>query len=217
MDRRQFIGAAALALGAGVAGQALAEDAPATATAATTTIQPDDMTLGDPRARVTVIEYASASCPHCARFNNDVFPAFKAKYIDTNKIHYVFREFLVGGDQEVSMAAAGFLTARCAGKDKYFSVVDAIFRGQTAMFQSGDVRDGLLKIAESAGMTEAQFNACITDDKALQALDARVEGYAKNDHINATPTFVINGKAFEGEHTLDSLSKAIDAAQAAAK
>src|ERR1700744_5268888 len=90
----------------------------------------DDMSLGNPNAKVTVIEYASVACPHCARFNNDVFPAFKAKYIDTGKIHYVFREMLVGGDAEMQMAAAGFLMARCAGKDKYFSVVDAIFHGQ---------------------------------------------------------------------------------------
>ena len=177
----------------------------------------DDMSLGDPNAKVTVIEYASVACPHCAAFNNDVFPAFKAQFIDTGKVHYVFREFLVGGDQEVSMAAAGFLTARCAGKDKYFSVVDAIFHGQQAMFQSGDVRDGLLKIAESAGMTDTQFNACISDDKAIQALNDRVETYQKRDNITGTPTFIVNGKVLDGEQSLASLTTAINAAQAAAK
>src|SRR5271170_7604643 len=86
----------------------------------TSTVTADDMSLGNPTAKVTVIEYASASCPHCARFNNDVFPAFKTKYIDSGRIHYVFREFLT---PPVEVAAAGFLTARCAGKDKYFSVL----------------------------------------------------------------------------------------------
>ena len=180
----------------------------------TTAVTADDMSLGNPNAKVTVIEYASASCPHCARFNNDVFPAFKAKYIDTNKIHYVFREFLTP-PQEV--AAAGFLTARCAGKDKYFSVLDAIYRGQQAMYQSGDVHGTLLRIAESAGLTEPQFTACINDPKAIQALSDRVETYAKRDNITGTPTFIINGKALDGEQSLASLTTAINAAQAAAK
>ena len=177
----------------------------------TTAVTADDMSLGNPNAKVTVIEYASASCPHCARFNNDVFPAFKAKYIDTGKIHYVFREFLT---PPVEVAAAGFLTARCAGKDKYFSVLDAIYRGQTAMFQSGDFRGALLRIAESAGMTEAQFNACISDDGSLKALNDRVTTYEKRDNITGTPTFIVNGTSLDGEQTLQSLDTAIAAAQA---
>ena len=173
-----------------------------------------DMALGNANAKVTVIEYASASCPHCARFNNEVFPAFKAKYIDTGKIHYVFREFLT---EPVQVAAAGFLTARCAGKDKYFSILDAIYRGQQAMEESGDFRGGLLKIAESAGLSETQFNACISDDAALKALNDRVQTYIDRDHINSTPTFMINGTQLLGEQSLSSLDKAIADASAAAK
>src|ERR1700753_1664866 len=90
----------------------------------------DDMSMGNASATVTMIESASVACPHCARFNNEVFPAFKAQFIDSGKVHYVFREMLVGGDAEQSMAAAGFLMARCAGKDKYFSIVDALFPQQ---------------------------------------------------------------------------------------
>jgi protein-disulfide isomerase len=180
----------------------------------TTTVTTDDMSLGSPKAKVTVIEYASASCPHCARFNDDVFPAFKAQYIDTGKVHYVFREFLT---PPVDVAAAGFLMARCAGRDKYFSVLDAIYRGQEDMYKSGDSRGALLKIAQSAGMTEAQFTACISDDRAIQALNNRVETYEKRDHINGTPTFMVNGKVLDGEQSLASLSSAISAAQAAAK
>jgi protein-disulfide isomerase len=169
-----------------------------------------DMSLGNPQAKVTVIEYASASCPHCARFNNEVFPAFKAKYIDSNKIHYVFREFLT---PPVEVAAAGFLTARCAGKDKYFSALDAIYRGQQAMFESGDYRGALLRVAQSEGLSESQFNACVSDQAALNALNDRVTGYEKAG-IDSTPTFVVNGKKLVGEQTLASLSAAIDAAQA---
>jgi protein-disulfide isomerase len=182
-----------------------------------TAVTSDDMSLGNPNAKVTMIEYASVACPHCAAFNNDVFPAFRAQFIDTGKVHYVFREMLVGGDAEVSMAAAGFLTARCAGKDKYFSVVDAIFRNQMQMFTSGDIRGGLLRIAQSAGMTEAQFTACISDEKAIKALNARVEMYTKRYGINSTPTFVINGKKLQGEQTLAALTTAVNDALAAAK
>ncbi|HEY5007167.1 MAG TPA: thioredoxin domain-containing protein, partial [Caulobacteraceae bacterium] len=130
----------------------------------------DDMSLGNAASKVTVIEYASATCPHCARFNNEVFPGFKAKYIDTGRIHYVFREFLTPPPE---VAAAAFLTARCAGKDKYFSVLDAVFKAQTQMFTSGDIKGTLLGIAQSAGLTEAQFNACINDNAALTALNNR--------------------------------------------
>jgi len=157
-------------------------------------VQPDDMTLGNPKAKVTVVEYASASCPHCAHFNNEVFPAFKAKYIDTGRVHYVFREFLT---PPAEVAAASFLIARCAGRDKYFNVLDTIFRGQAQMYQSGDIKGALLHAAEGAGMTDAQFDACLTNEAAGDALSARVQHYAKDDGIDSTPTFVINGKKMD--------------------
>jgi protein-disulfide isomerase len=174
----------------------------------------DDMSLGNPAAKVTVIEYASVACPFCARFNNEVFPGFKTKYIDTGKIHYVFREMLVGDENEEAMAAAGFLMARCAGKDKYFSVIDAIFHDQMAIVQSGDVRGGLERIGEAAGLSDTQFNACINDDNAIKALNQRVQTYVTQDNVNSTPTFVINGKMLVGEPTEASLDAAIAAAQA---
>jgi protein-disulfide isomerase len=170
-------------------------------------ISAEDMSMGDANAPVKMVEYASASCSHCAAFNNEVFPAFKAKYIDTGKVHYTLKEFLT---PPVEMAAAGFLTARCAGKDKYFSVVDAVYHSQNEMFQSGDIRGPLLRIAQSAGLTEAQFNACITDETALKALNERVEKAARDEKITGTPTFVVNGKQVaSGEVTLQQLDAAI--------
>jgi protein-disulfide isomerase len=169
----------------------------------------EDMSLGSPNAKVTVAEYASASCPHCARFNNEVFPEFKKKYVDTGKVRYVFHEFLT---PPVQFAAAGFLTARCAGPDKYFSVLDAIYRDQENIYKSNDLRGGLLRIAQSAGMTEKQFTDCISDEKALNALNARVEKVSTQDNINATPTFIVNGTKLEGEQTLAQLDAAIAAA-----
>jgi protein-disulfide isomerase len=174
-------------------------------------ISGDDMTMGNAQAKVTVVEYASASCPHCAEFNNDTFPAFKAKYIDTGKIHYVFREFITPPPE---VAVAGFLIARCAGKDKYFSVLDAIYHGQQAMYASGDYRGSLLRIAESAGMTEEQFNSCTTNDASIKALNDRVDKAVNKDGITGTPTFVVNGAKMDGAPTLANLDAAIAAAQA---
>jgi protein-disulfide isomerase len=172
---------------------------------------PDDMALGNPQAKVTVVEYASVGCPVCARWQKEVYPAFKAKYIDTGKIHYVFREMLVGQGPEVQVAASGFLLARCAGKDKYFAVNDAVFKNQEQAFQAP--RETLTEIAKSVGMTEDSFNKCINDDKALQALQDRVDRHTRDDHINSTPTFVINGKAMEpGYHSLEEIDTAIKAA-----
>jgi protein-disulfide isomerase len=167
-----------------------------------------DMTMGSPTAKVTMVEYASVACPHCAKFNNEIFPAFKAKYIDTGKVRYVAREALTGSP---AVAAAGFLLARCAGKDKYFQVTDAIYRAQTDMFTSGDVRGTLLRIGQSAGLSEDQFNSCITDEKAIKALNDRVEKTNTQDKVDGTPDFFVNGKhVATGEVTLQQLSAAID-------
>jgi protein-disulfide isomerase len=172
---------------------------------------PDDMDLGNPQAKVTVVEYASVGCPVCGKWYREVWPAFKAKYIDTNKVHYVFKEMLVGGGPEIQVAASGFLVARCAGKDKYFNVTDAIFKNQEQAFNAP--RETLEDIAKSVGMTEDGFNKCITDEAAIKALNDRVERHNRDDHVNSTPTFVINGKALEpGYHSLDEIDAAIKSA-----
>ncbi len=169
--------------------------------------QVDDMSLGSPYAKVRVIEYASASCPHCARFDLDVFPAFKAKYVDTGRVRYTLREYL---SEPQVIAAAGFLLARCAGKDRYFPVLDAVFKGQSEMVQTGDVRGVLVRIAqEPGGLTPAQLDACMRDEAAEKALAARADRHVHTDKITSTPTFVINGRRFEGEMTLPELDAAI--------
>ena len=167
-----------------------------------------DLPLGKDNAPVTVIEYASLSCPHCAAFNNTVFPAFKAKYIDTGKIDYVFREALVA---DPAIAAAGFLTARCAGKDKYFQVLDAVFHVDAlhSETQGVDAHAILLQIAEQAGLSEAQFNACIRDPAGQKALNDRWQSYVTDNKIEQTPTFVINGVTYKGDMTLAQLDEAI--------
>lgn len=170
-----------------------------------------EMSLGKANAPITVIEYASFSCVHCAAFNNEVFPQIKAKYIDTGQVRWIFREFIT---PPAELAAAGALLARCAGPDKYFSVADAVFHGQDEMFRTGDMRGVLLRIAQSAGMTEQQFQACVTDEKAIQDFNSRIEGYAKTDKVTSTPTFLINGKKVkEGEVTFAEFEALIAAAK----
>jgi protein-disulfide isomerase len=168
----------------------------------------DDQVMGNPSAKITVIEYASASCSHCAAFAMDVFPAFKAKYIDTGQVKYVFREVLT---EPVQVAAAGFTLARCTGKQNYFKTLDGVFRAQREIYETQNLRTPLLKVALAAGMTEEQFMACLTDQSKLDELNARVERIAKAGDFNSTPTFFINGKKLVGEHSLADLDAAITA------
>jgi protein-disulfide isomerase len=165
----------------------------------------EEVALGNPKAKVTVIEYASAACPHCARFNNDVFPAFKKKYVDTGKVRYVFRELLT---DPVAFAGTAFMMARCAGEPKYFDVLNDVFQQQTAIYQSGDLAGGLLKIGMKYGMDKDRLNACM-DDKAVAALNDRV-AQANKDGVDSTPTFIIAGNKSVGEKSMDDLSAAID-------
>jgi protein-disulfide isomerase len=178
------------------------------ALASTTASEPDDMALGNPKAPVTVVEYASASCPHCARFNNDVFPEFKKKYVDSGKVYYVFREYLT---QPVEVAAAGFLLARCAGPAKYFQVMDDFFHGQAHVYETGDMKSLLLSAGGHAGLSEDQVKACFDDKAAADALNARVERHVK-DGVESTPTFIVNGSKLPElthEVTLADLDAAI--------
>lgn len=177
-----------------------------------TKVTAEDMTQGNPNAKVTVVEYASVACPHCAKWNEQVWPAFKAKYVDTGKVRYVAREALTG---EPRLANAGAMLARCAGKDKYFQVTDAIYHAQASIFQTGDIRGELLTIAQAAGMSEDQFNACLTDENAAKSAE-RIDKMMKADKIQGTPTFIVNGKKIGGEEGGEATLAQLDAAIAEA-
>lgn len=170
-----------------------------------------DMGLGAPEgAKVTVVEYASVTCPHCALWQKNTWPAFKAKYVDTNKVRYVFRELPT---PPVDAATAGFLVARCAGPDKYFDVVHQLMATQQEMITSSP-RDWLLRTAQAAGMSEQQFNDCVTDKEAVAAMEKRVQ-FARTAGVTGTPAFYVNDTQVitpggEGASLAD-LSTAIDA------
>jgi protein-disulfide isomerase len=159
-------------------------------------VRPGDMSLGNPRAKITVVEYASVGCPICAVFNNTVFPEFKKKYVDTGQVRYVVREALTGNP---ILAEAGFLLARCAGEGKYFQVTDAIFRAQSQIFEPGteNVRNDtgrqiLFNIADKAGVKAAKAKACLTDEGQSRALHERVRANSEQDDVLGTPTFFVN-------------------------
>ncbi|HLZ82125.1 MAG TPA: DsbA family protein [Caulobacteraceae bacterium] len=191
--------AAAAALTAvGLAAASATPTAPAPATQG-----PEAMSLGNPRARVTVIEYASVGCPHCAVWANDVFPEFRSKYIDTGKVRFELHEMLTGN---AALAAAGFLTARCAPPAKYFQVVDDVFAQQDDIGRGG--MEVLEKIGEHAGLTRDRFNACLQDKAALDALSQRSD-HAQAHGVTGTPTFFVGAEKLDGEQTLEALDAAI--------
>lgn len=189
---------------AGAAAGAAVMVAPA---GATVKAAPGDMNLGSPKAPVHVVEYLSLTCPHCADFHEQVFPAFKAKYIDTGRVYFTIRELLTAPAQ---VAAAGFLLARCNGGTRYFQVVDQVFKSQSR-WQQGNIKPIFVEIAKANGMTEAQFEACLTDEKASQALEARLEYATGTDKVTATPTFFVNGVLLPNQDvpTLTDLDAAI--------
>lgn len=164
-------------------------------------------------AKVTVVEYASVTCPHCAIWQENTYPAFKAKYVDTGKVRYVFRELPT---PPVDAATAGFLVARCAGPDKYFDVVHQLMKTQQEMITTSP-REWLLRTAQAAGLSEDQFNQCVTDKNAVAAMEKRVQA-ARTQGVTGTPAFYVNDTQVispggEGASLAD-LSAAIDAALA---
>ena len=160
----------------------------------------DNMSLGNPKAKVQVDEYASASCTHCAHFNNETFPAFKKKYIDTGRVHYTLHEFLTPPE---NVAAAGFLVARCAGPDKYFQVLDDFFHRQAEMYEKRDLKTPLMAAGQLGGLDEAAVTACLQDKPQIEALQTRIKA-AMDTGVTATPTFFVNGeKVGEGALTLE--------------
>ncbi len=171
--------------------------APAVAAALPNKWDGPEFVIGNPNAKVTLVEYASAACPHCARFDAQVFPQLKAKYIDTGKVKYAFREMLVGDEGEVNIAAISFMMARCAGHDKYMDVVEQVFRAQPEIFQTQDVKAVFVRIAKANGLSEAQLDACLNDKSAVDQLNARVEQAEKVDKVDSTPTLIANGKKLQ--------------------
>lgn len=150
-----------------------------------------EMTMGDENAPVTVVEYASFACPHCAVFHEGAFKQLKADYIDTGKVHFTYRE--VYFDRYGLWAS---MIARCAGPEKFFGIADLIYAGQSTWSRAGDtsaIVDELRKIGRLAGIENDAMEACLQDGDRAQTLVAWYQKNAAADGIEATPSFVING------------------------
>lgn len=161
-----------------------------------------EMALGPEDAKVTVIEYASASCPHCANFYKTTFQDLKKEYIDTGKIRFVFREF-----PHNQPALAAFMVARCAPKDKYFPMVDMFFEQQEKWLAAP--RDELFKIAQLAGFTQESFDACLKNEEVAKGIIS-VRDQAEGFGVTGIPTFFINGELLKGDTSIEEFRKVID-------
>jgi len=205
ITRRSILlaGAAAVAL---AATPALAEDAAKAVPMAELMKPPTlgDMALGadEGATKVTIVEYASATCPHCAAFHKEVWPKLKADYIDTKKIRFIFREFPLNDP-----ALAAFMIARAAPKESYFPLIDVYF--DTLETWAQDPATGLLNIAKQAGFTQEKFDATLKDEKLAKGIMEIRDGGVKFG-VKGTPTFYVNGKELEGEITYDALKAEID-------
>ena len=163
-----------------------------------------DKQLGKDDAKVTIVEYASMTCPHCAHFAATTFPELKTKYIDTGKARYILREFPFDPSAE-----AGFMLARCA-KDNYFPMVDVLFKQQPAWVGVNNTKDALLQISKLAGFTQESFEACLTDQKLLDDVRSVQKRGANEFKVDSTPTFFINGKTYKGAMSIEEMSAIID-------
>ena len=171
----------------------------------TSAAEPGEHALGDPNAPVTIIEYASLTCPHCAHFHNDVLPDLKERYIETGKVRLVFRDFPL--DERALMAAA---LAHCAGPDRYFGFLDVLFQTQSGWARADDYLGALKKLGKLGGMSDEQMDACLADQELTDGiLQTRLDG--QNEHqVSSTPTLVINGEVYPGAREIDELSALID-------
>ena len=167
-------------------------------------LHPDDMVLGSPDAKVTIIEYASLTCPHCRDFQRDTLPKIKAEFIDSGKAKLVFRDFPF---DQASLSAA--MLARCSGKERFFGFIDALYSTQDAWTREADWKAALARLAKLGGMSQADFDKCMADKSVEESvLGRRLEAVNKYG-VDSTPTFFINGEKVSGAQPFDTFAAVI--------
>jgi protein-disulfide isomerase len=213
LTRRRMFAATTIFAGAGFAGAGLLRPLDANAAAETDMAElakagPDgDIVVGSAKAPVTVIEYASMTCPHCAHFATTTFPELQKRYIDTGKVRFIFREFPFD-----ALAAAGFMLARCAGNDKFMPVVETLFAKQDEWLVR-DVKGAVEKLREISkqfGFTQESFDKCLANQQVLNGIQDVRDRAAEKLGVNSTPTFFVNGKKLVGDQSMDALTKEIE-------
>lgn len=212
MGRRAFVagtagGLAVLVLtAAGVSARASADGSEQAGKLLAAVPPHGERVLGNANAPVVMIEYASATCPHCAEFHADVLPEIKKTYIDTGKVKLIFREFPLD-----DRAMAVFMLTRCLPEDRYFPTLDALFRQQKE-WTGSNPKAPLMKIMQDAGMTEAEFDACLKRRDLAEAIFDTRKIANEQFGVKGTPTFFINGKIVDGHKDASDVATAIEAA-----
>jgi protein-disulfide isomerase len=165
-------------------------------------ITKDDRILGNPEAPITIVEYASLTCPHCAHFANDILPEIKKEWIDTGKARLVLRDFPL---DEPALRAA--MIARCAPPERYYAFADTFFAAQEKWVRSGDYREALARLAKLGGMGQAEFDTCIKNTELENKIvEGRLRATQELD-VNSTPTFFVNGSKLAGAPTKEEFEK----------
>lgn len=168
-----------------------------------------EMALGDPNAPVKIIEYMSMTCSHCANFHTKTFDAIKAKYVDSGKAYFIIREFPFPGD---TASLAAFMLARCTPEERFFPFVSMFMKQQAswAAPADNDVRGAMLQLSKLGGFTQESFDACLTNQKLAADVTSVRDRAAKDFGVQSTPTFLINGKSYSGDMSVDTMSALID-------
>jgi protein-disulfide isomerase len=161
-----------------------------------------DVALGPADAKVTIVEYASLTCGHCAAFHEKTFPELKKRYIDTGKVRFILREFPLD-----PLATAGFMLARCEGEGKYYPITDLLFDQQKAWAFTTKPLDALQQMMRQAGFSKEKFESCLKDQQLYDAVNAVRKRAEEKFKVNSTPTFFINGQRHSGNLSLDELEK----------
>ena len=213
LPRRRFLVAAASAWALCAAVPAYADKAPAGKVSVDELMAPNalpDIVEGSANAPVTIVEYASMTCSHCAAFHHDVFPELKKKYIDTGKVKFILREFPLD-----PLATAAFMLARELG-DKREAVVDLLFSQQKNWAFSDKPLDGLANVLKQTGLGQEKFEAVLKDQTLYENVNKVRDRAAEKFGVNSTPTFFVNGDKYNGEISLEDWDKII-ASKTAAK
>jgi protein-disulfide isomerase len=167
--------------------------------------EPQEQILGHPNAPVTIIEYASLTCPHCAQFHTEVLPELKERYIAPGKVRLIYRDFPL---DQTALAAA--VLAHCAGPDRYFSMLDVLFETQSNWARADDAVAALKQLGKLGGLTQQEMTACLADEQLTDGiLRERLAGQNEYD-IGSTPTFIIDGKAYSGARDAEEFGELID-------
>jgi protein-disulfide isomerase len=176
--------------------------------AETPAVTPQDYVLGKADAPVTIIEYASLTCPHCAAFERETLPKIKENWIDTGKAKLVFRDFPLDG-----WALRAAMVARCAPPERYFGFIDALFQSQDVWARAANPQAALGRLAKLGGISDDKFQSCMKDDKLADTVAAERLAAEKQYGVESTPTFFVNGVKLVGEQSYADFDKALTAAQ----